>query len=1153
MATALVTLTWVQPGAFIAAGDVAPFETRNTAAELTSLWNHQITGSGSHSYIIVNIFQVVLTRLVGVVGLSPTVAQYLFYALLWSYAAFGGAYLAAVWTRRASAMVFAGLAAAFNAYLMVAFPNPLPALAIGLTGTLVGMVLRAGAGRGVSARTLALATLPASYLAQNPPLLALLAVCVVLSALASGMLVTRSAPRRSAMLLLRAAPWALAVNLWWLVPLVLTLGDASGLVLDATTDVRQWSWTHARASIGNVLTLNAHWGWHNPGYFPFSAAMESAGWPVLRWGMPALALAGVLLSDRSRRKPAVILGLVCAGCAVLGTGLHPPLGPVNQWMFDHVPGMWLLRDPAMKLAVVQVLCYGALGAVAIDRVLSMRSFSLRLMGLRLGVGAVVLCALGYPWPLWTGEIVPETKASFPGSHVRVPQDWHEVADAVNESSSQGKVLVLPLDPYYQVTTTWGYHGVDTIPRQLLERPVVYRLPGGYLRAAGSADELASLAESTLLAGQRAIALNVLRALGVGQVIVRNDLLARSGAQPFADPEALRASADAMLVRTSHFPIADVYQVPDASGPVAAFSTISSVVADDSEATLRAMLGRAGDSVTTRDTGIASDGVLWRPGVRDLFTLAERGSYQLAPYSEAPVMQVGLIKQNRGAALRFTDPLWMAVDGAPLPQQAPLDIPLDPGVAAIELDGRLQSLAEVGGSVQLPGPVRLTQYVVAEQGGLSEFGSVGDCARLDDQDPNITLTRPEPAVVRLGADQHSACVSAPLPGQPAQAAYRVRFEYRGVSGHPARICLWQERVRGCVGLPRPAASQDWRTYDTTVRIASEAGPVSLFLYADGGASQRTVVEYREVRVDPLRPLADVTIEPPSASPVERVLEAGSHTVTAGTTLTQPQLGDMGDLGNCNNSTGRSPEERGLRLERPDSGTVLLSAPADIACVRLVLEKPIGSQYRLEMEHRTVAGQTARICLWQVGPNRCAALPELPRTGSWTRLSAPFRIEPGTTKVELFLYAVGQTDPKTTVGFRDMTITPETGTALSITRSAGVPSAPALAVTQRAVADFQVAVSGANGRFALVLAEADVPGWRLSGLPPGWSAQRFTAHGYAAGWLVTGQGDALLSVAYGPNRLGGAARHASMIAVVLLLLTHLAARYRDRVAAWFPGRL
>src|SRR5688500_529628 len=96
-----------------------------------------------------------------------------------------------------------------------------------------------------------------------------------------------------------------------------------------------------------------------------------------------------------------------------------------------------------------------------------------------GLATAALATVVYPIPLWTGSVIPDQRAYLPSAHVKVPDDWHQVATAINRTASAGKVLVLPLDDFYQMPTNWGYYGVDSIAASLIKRPVLQDPPGGY--------------------------------------------------------------------------------------------------------------------------------------------------------------------------------------------------------------------------------------------------------------------------------------------------------------------------------------------------------------------------------------------------------------------------------------------------------------------------------------------------------------------------------------------------------------------------------------------------------------------------------------------------------------------------------------------------
>src|SRR5204863_74082 len=81
--------------------------------------------------------------------------------------------------------------------------------------------------------------------------------------------------------------------------------------------------------------------------------------------------------------------------------------------------------------------------------------------------------------------------------------------------------------------------------------------------------------------------------------------------------------------------------------------------------------------------------------------------------------------------------------------------------------------------------------------VSAKGPVGDCQNYIRRTPKVvglsasTLSLDGIPTLRLSARDHAACVAFPIkPFEPA-ATYRVEFDYRGVSGSPPRVCLWQE--------------------------------------------------------------------------------------------------------------------------------------------------------------------------------------------------------------------------------------------------------------------------------------------------------------------------------------------------------------------------
>ena len=167
-------------------------------------------------------------------------------------------------------------------------------------------------------------------------------------------------------------PWCVLINLWWVVPVVFSFVDANANeVFAAVTDIQSWKWTHARSSIANVTTLSSHWGWNRPEYFPYAQTLDAFPLTLLRYAFPVLAFLAPFITKGRRRRAATALSWVALVLILVGKGLHVPLAGFNSFLYETIPGMWLLREPATKISPIVVLLYVALTAMTIERLAGM--------------------------------------------------------------------------------------------------------------------------------------------------------------------------------------------------------------------------------------------------------------------------------------------------------------------------------------------------------------------------------------------------------------------------------------------------------------------------------------------------------------------------------------------------------------------------------------------------------------------------------------------------------------------------------------------------------------------------------------------------------------------------------------------------------------
>jgi hypothetical protein len=249
-----------------------------------------------------------------------------------------------------------------------------------------------------------------------------------------------------------------------------------------------------------------------------------------------------------------------------------------------------------------------------------------------------------------------------------------------------------------------------------------------------------------------------------------------------------------------------------------------------------------------------------------------------------------------------------------------------------------------------------------------------------------------------------------------------------------------------------------------------------------------------------------------------------------------------VGDCYKRDPRTLNEVGIAadVERVDAASTLrLRARDHSACVVL----PIGgirgqAPFGLGLSYRGVRGNPPRVCVWQVGPDRCATLPPLAGSHGWHRLATTVTPEPGTRSLRLFLYADGSGGGRgvTETEYRRIFVAqpaPALGVAV-----APVARLPELSYRRVGPTVFRIRVRGARTPFLLVVAETFDPGWELraSGRNSA-NAAHFRVDGYANGWRIPWTGSYELTVRYGPERLAQLARRIDLVGVPLGLVALL----------------
>jgi arabinofuranan 3-O-arabinosyltransferase len=236
------------------------------------------------------------------------------------------------------------------------------------------------------------------------------------------------------------------------------------------------------------------------------------------------------------------------------------------------------------------------------------------------VGVVVVAALGTGMtPAFTGQMFAA------GSFNEVPRYWHQAADWLADNPAGGTTLVLPARPFAEYD--WG-RPLDEPMSFLASTPWASRslIPLGN---AGMTRWLDGIEQELELGSAPGLAAALARA-GVGQVLIRNDLLDEDWDNPPSTGEVYRALASSGLREAASFgpmrtarpsardrlvparakptqrvPALDVWVVPDGAHQVDAYpADTAMVVSGGSEATVQ--LAAHGVLGTDRAVVLASD-------------------------------------------------------------------------------------------------------------------------------------------------------------------------------------------------------------------------------------------------------------------------------------------------------------------------------------------------------------------------------------------------------------------------------------------------------------------------------------------------------------------------------------------------------------------
>ncbi|MCX7542949.1 alpha-(1-_3)-arabinofuranosyltransferase family protein [Corynebacterium sp. P5848] len=297
-----------------------------------------------------------------------------------------------------------------------------------------------------------------------------------------------------------------AVSVWWIIPL-LVLGHYA----PPFTDFIENAYVTTRwLNPTEILRGTTSWA-------PFVDTERLAGnllvtSPVFILFTSCVTALGLVGLCQPLPRRGLWVGMLLVGLVILGAA-HGPLGPEIRSFLDG-PGAALRNihkfDPVVRIPLI-------VGFAALGRVLVLPSTRAELLhpGRRHAAAVLVaLVALGACAPALSGRLAPR------GGWPEVPAYWRETADWLNANGRDTRTLILPSTSFAR--QGWGWTRDEPL-QPLLDVPWVVRdavplVPAEAIRGLDGID--AVLASPAI---DPAAALRAVRRLGVGLIVVRDDL------------------------------------------------------------------------------------------------------------------------------------------------------------------------------------------------------------------------------------------------------------------------------------------------------------------------------------------------------------------------------------------------------------------------------------------------------------------------------------------------------------------------------------------------------------------------------------------------------------------------------------------------------
>lgn len=326
---------------------------------------------------------------------------------------------------------------------------------------------------------------------------------------------------------------SIPINLWWIIP-ILSYYFFSNQVFNSTVSVDAWAWTQWRSSFLNLFWLNGFWGWL-PEYVPYINSYKNPILAILVFVPFIVAASALLFKSQRSRFNAYIMGAILV-LLFLASGLYYNPRELSEWIYQ-LPLMSMFREPVSKFTLLIIPFLSLLigfGAEKIANIrlpkLSFRSSKILILSVLMliflvAVQPLIISTNAKRQIVYNYPIESKTTQLPYSSYVKIPDYWYQATDYINSQPGDGKVLLTPIDDFYQMPYNWtdGYYGTDQLIDSLIDKPIIStNVLSGYKLNNDTAATLLELGYA-IRSGRVDEFKNFLDILGIKYILQRNDI------------------------------------------------------------------------------------------------------------------------------------------------------------------------------------------------------------------------------------------------------------------------------------------------------------------------------------------------------------------------------------------------------------------------------------------------------------------------------------------------------------------------------------------------------------------------------------------------------------------------------------------------------